>query len=392
MAQHSMRGTFGKTNPVNRRSIGRGVRSATDADLSLLSLIAELRFDSASPARPPGKASINFRKTGTHSYSKLVNNSADSAKIRAGFSNHSGSFNKKHIAVYLGTDGDNKTRVENLTRMWHAAFFGIDWPNKVLCTDIMNQMLTKMTDASRQEVLLNLLLQQKKEVRSNIVSEALLKMDFSSRAAVFGRLPLPPSAAPSIPRKRPANASICVTGAPKPAVASNRLKEYWVSDRHKRLKPSSTPAQPDPFSRPPEVVINAQTCLKCKQKIPTGLRRPYTHQKSNGSFYLIFRCCGQDYSDLRNLSGERNKHFQGLKPTKSQLIAWAFDDKFKKWRLMARGQSWTRCNHCKALYKNFSGKSGHHPKSKCPWAHLSEMDAEEAAAKSVCLAVANVPE
>ena len=86
-----------------------------------------------------------------------------------------------HMSVYLGTDGDETTRADNLAHMWHANFFGMNWPNKKLCTEIMIQMVSKMTDSSRSEAILNLLLQQKTNLLTDIIAQALLKMDFMSK-------------------------------------------------------------------------------------------------------------------------------------------------------------------------------------------------------------------
>lgn len=376
-----------KVSIPNTSSAGCGNRHRLEKkDMSMLSLLANLSdcnscFDSVQPTLPRSFGKLDtIVKHATTPYS-VGNVSFDAAKIKSCVPNRSKFFDKSHMSVYLGTDGDETTRADNLAHMWHANFFGMNWPNKKLCTEIMIQMVSKMTDSSRSEAILNLLLQQKTNLLTDIIAQALLKMDFMSRAEVIRRLPLPQT---SISRKRPASdhAPICVTREPKPPVVVSGLKNYWSNKRQR------TTARHDPFKRP-ELVRNAQSCLACGKKIPRGVRRPYTHQKSNGSFYVIYRCCGKDYSDLKNLSGLRNKHFQGLKPVKHELTGWSFDKKFNKWRLMARGQSWTRCNHCKALYKNFSGKSGHHPTSKCAWAYLNEAEAEEAAANSVTLAIAS---
>lgn len=133
-------------------------------------------------------------------------------------------------------------------------------------------------------------------------------------------------------------------------------------------------------------IAESPTCPKCKKKITVRNRRPYNHKKQNGSFYFIYQCCGTDYSNMSVLSGINNKQFKKLTPAVSTLSEWhylRYPDGKGKWRITCRGRRWTRCEHCKALYKNTKGKKSYHTRDRCPWSHLDPDEAGKAAAITV---------
>ena len=106
-------------------------------------------------------------------------------------------------------------------------------------------------------------------------------------------------------------------------------------------------------------------CPKCKKPIANGERVSYTHERNNGdSFYFNYRCCMAEFSDLRSLSGHRNKIFSRLLPPPAQLVRWVHNG--RKWKLICRGRQWTRCEYCRSLYMFGRGSKGYHTKEKCP--------------------------
>ena len=106
-------------------------------------------------------------------------------------------------------------------------------------------------------------------------------------------------------------------------------------------------------------------CPKCNKTITNGERVSYTHERNNGdSFYYNYRCCMTEYSDLRSLSGHRNRIFSRLLPPPLQLVRWVHNG--RKWKLICRGRQWTRCEYCRALYMFGRGAKGYHTKEKCP--------------------------
>ena len=128
------------------------------------------------------------------------------------------------------------------------------------------------------------------------------------------------------------------------------------------------------------------TCPKCKKRVTVRDRRPYNHKKQNGSYYFVYQCCGTDYSNMTILSGHHNKQFKKLSPPVSTLSEWhylTYPDGKGKWRITCRGRRWTRCEHCKALYKNTKGKKSYHTRDRCPWSHLDPDEAGKAAAITV---------
>ena len=89
----------------------------------------------------------------------------------------------------------------------------------------------------------------------------------------------------------------------------------------------------------------------------------YMHRTSKGCFYYIYRCCGAEFSTLRCLTSDKWKTFRKLEPP-SRPAKWFQKD--GQWRLKCRGKTWTRCDHCRALFLYFTGRHAHHTKEKCP--------------------------
>ena len=125
------------------------------------------------------------------------------------------------------------------------------------------------------------------------------------------------------------------------------------------------------------------TCPKCYKPFKCKEIRPYTHNKQKDSSYHIYRCCETDFSNMSSLSGSKNKQFKDLDPADDHLHEWKYRTVKKgrgKWKLRCRGQDWTRCEHCKALYKDNHGSSSYHTRDRCTWSRLDDVNAGLAAA------------
>ena len=131
------------------------------------------------------------------------------------------------------------------------------------------------------------------------------------------------------------------------------------------------------------------TCPKCGKRITVWEIRPYNHQKQNGCFYFLFRCCDTDFSNMAALSVDKNRQFKHLTSAVSTLTEWRFrmGNEKGKWRISCRGQDWTRCDHCKALFKNHNGVKSYRTKDKCVWKDMDPVAAGKAAAATVSVFV-----
>lgn len=137
------------------------------------------------------------------------------------------------------------------------------------------------------------------------------------------------------------------------------------------LAPKTRQSAPDSYSQ------SSPTCPKCKKAITNARRLPYTHERNNGdSFYYNYRCCYGEYSNLRYLSGQKNRIFSRLLPPPQTLVRWIHNG--RKWRLSCRGRQWTRCEYCRALYMFGRGTKGYHTKAKCPLWQQQQQQRERA--------------
>lgn len=271
---------------------------------------------------------------------QIFSNMSVSAKTAAfNLLSTNSSFARTCIPLNL-KESATSARVETLKRMWDASFFKIDWPDTHLCADIIEQMLSNMNDRERSAVLRRVSLQQ--------------------------------APASTGSRKRCAAKLVGSTAAKQKRTGTNSALQLkaWYQAKHNQQPAGGVLTQPVPSDcrGTSGSSVKRPTCLECKKEISSGERRPYTHKRQNGSFYLIFRCCGKEFSNLASLSGEKNKQFSDLKPVHSDLAEWRFEE--KRWRLKCRGQNWTRCDHCQALYKYAPGARNYRTKEKCRWSQL----------------------
>ena len=103
----------------------------------------------------------------------------------------------------------------------------------------------------------------------------------------------------------------------------------------------------------------------------------YTHRAKILEY--IYQCneCKRQWSDLRHFTKERDKRFKDLEPAPKQLSVW-YQHPYKQhskrifeWRLKCRGRVWSRCEHCRAIFLQATGKRGDHSKESCSkWRQL----------------------
>ena len=104
----------------------------------------------------------------------------------------------------------------------------------------------------------------------------------------------------------------------------------------------------------------------------------YTH--STQILDCIYHCnhCGKQCSDLRHFTKERDNRFKDLEPAPKQPSVW-YQHPYKhskrkfEWRLNCRGRVWSRCEYCRAIFLQATGKRGEHSKERCSqWRQLKK--------------------
>ena len=281
------------------------------------------------------------------------------------------------LALYLSAD-DYKTRERNLQKMLSAGYFNYDFANPRVRRAVVEQLLRSMDPKTRAEIV----------------------EQYSKKPMAKRRAPTPTHAEskeevnPKRPNRRPdfesSFVNACwkkdVQGKPQMPTLSVPLAVMpgCTNSRHV----SRMDAIPETSSASIAYAASTlePTCPKCHKGLKCDAIRPYTHQNQKDSFYRIFRCCGREFSNMSTLSGTKNRQFKDLTPVDHQLHEWKYHHSktgLRKWKLTCRGQDWTRCEHCKALFKDINGKNNYRTKNKCPWAHLHVAAAGDAAAAIV---------
>ena len=207
---------------------------------------------------------------------------------------------------------------------------------------------------------------------ADIIQQLLCTLSADKRSAVLHRLSLQQAPAATASRKRCAAKCGASAAAQQKRTKSVLHLETWYQQVQAASVSTQEPVCPS---------MRCPSCPECKKDIPNGVRLPYTHSRQNGSFYVRFRCCGKDFSNLSCLSGANNKQFLRLEPPPSGLQEWKWVN--NKWRLWCRGREWTCCDHCNVLYKYSSGEKCQHTREKCKWKYLSVTEAETAAANTL---------
>lgn len=265
----------------------------------------------------------------------------------------------KHIVpVDLGPDVHISNRLNTLKQMEKAFFFQLNWgpviaeADKDLCVNIMQHLLSKMDAASRAEVCQRICPSRKRRAIDLTEQQQYPTKQRTqhSRFTQFFRDNIQQSTD---------------TGTDIPTACTAMLA------KQPRGVDNNTIARLDAVHLDTFSAVTDQsnfderrpTCPLCSQTITVQRQRLYTHRHCKGAYYIIYQCCGREFSHLASLKG--CKIFDSLQPAQ-KLIEWKFVR--NKWRLNGcRGRDWTRCQHCEAIFAYYSGKNAYHTKSECPY-------------------------
>ena len=278
------------------------------------------------------------------------------------------------LSIPCGPDVDISTRVKIFRQMLQASCFQLNWEkaiqeaDKELCVAVIQQMVSKMDAGSRDEILQRSFISRKRRAADCVVGAQQPKKSPTKQHTKHSRV----TEWFRDNTQRAPDGGIKVPTAATPAKQSRHCGGYSGVDKNTS---SSSVGQ---LHRVNAAVVEHHNfdarCLVCGKRITTRRRRLYTHKSQKGAFYFIYQCCGKEFSHLGSLSADC-KRLKDLLPAR-KLIEWKFV-KSKlgyKWRLnQCRGRDWNRCQHCEAIFLDYTGKNTYHRKSECPYASYAEL-------------------
>ena len=280
------------------------------------------------------------------------------------FEHHVKSF-EDVIPLNLGPQVSTVARLQSLALMRQKSFFELKWGSNIreadkdLCVHIMQDMVSKMDAASRDEVFQRLCFPRKRRAPDDDMNAAQSKSKQNAKhTRLNARFRQKGKQHPGTAYKLPINAT---QAKPRDEVGSSATK--LSTDLSKKVNPTVVGES--------TLHIRCPSCPICNKVITVKKKRSYSHTNQKGAFYYIFQCCNKEFSHLSSLPKLRK--FKKLEPA-CELHEWTFRN--DKWRLYCRGREWTRCQHCEALFLSYTGKDQYHTKSECPLSKFAAQHCE----------------